>query len=282
MSMFTCAPASIVHSSPIQDARLLTTTTQALEEQALFLFSATQENSSIIVNGSEAGSRLFDWFAAQDEKTRGTLGVNYAFIPFEIEKISPPQAGSVIISNDDNEAVVYTLTSPRDGNLYFNRTAALNSVQGVIADLEDDSWKESFLGWRAPSGGVFSFHPGLTLVLEDPAFVLMFSTLASGQGNEPRITDAGKHSYVKEGESSCSLIGYTSAFSIDKCMRDGTIVMSTDETSFALLLMLEGDCTLSQNNETIHAGPGMSVLIPANETDISITGHASFVIMHLI
>lgn len=281
MAIYKCAPAAVANSSARLDARLLAASTTNLDEQALFLFSGAPETSSVIVNTEEAGLSVYDWYSRQSEEQLGKKTAPYLYIPFEAEKIAAPAGGSVIINNQDNEAVLYTLQSPEDGSLYFNKTEAL-AKKGNEGDLSDPAWKNDFLAWKSAPGSVFSFDPGLTLVLEEPAFVLMFSALVKGNGQQPMIADASRLIYVRDGEATPSMIGYTSVFELDRCVLDGSISMRTDDESFEVVLCIAGDATISQGDQIIHAEPGTSVLIPANQENVVVTGNATFIFIRLI
>lgn len=281
MAIYKCAPASVVHSSARADAVLLSTVSSGMDEQALFLFSGAPETSSVIVNTEEAGLSVYDWYSRQGEQTLGTKSKPYLYIPFEVERIAAPAGGSVIINNQENEALLYTIHAPEDGNLYFNKTDAL-AKKGNEGDLSDPQWKSEFLPWKSESGSMFSFNPGLTLVLESPAFVLMFSALAAGNAAEPMIADAQRYIYVREGQAKTSMLGYTSVFEVDRCELDGSVLLHTDEQSFETILFLDGDAVIAQGETTIHAQPGTALLIPAKEDGISVTGNATFLLMRLI
>lgn len=281
MAIYKCAPQSVVESSAAKDARLLSVSRQNLDEQAFFLFSGTPETSSILVNTELAGLSVYDWYSRQDEKTLGKKSRPYLYVPFEIEKISAPQDGSVIINNEENEAIVYTMEAPAEQVIYFNKTEAL-SLPGDHAGFEPASLQNDFLAWPTKPGSVFAFNPGLTLVLTAPAFVLMFSSLLKGDGTQPKIADAGKTLYVKDGQAKNSLIGYTSVFEIDKCELDGSIVLSTTDESYQILLLIGGEAVISQKDEVIHAQAGTAVLIPANEENVVVTGNAQFVSLQLL
>ncbi|MFI3284897.1 MAG: type I phosphomannose isomerase catalytic subunit [Erysipelotrichaceae bacterium] len=66
-------------------------------------------------------------------------------------------------------------------------------------------------------------------------------------------------------------------FTVDKLFLDGTsmkkIVGSTDETSFASILILEGSGTLSSNGETIDFKKGDSLFVTANHGEYQLEGN---------
>lgn len=71
-------------------------------------------------------------------------------------------------------------------------------------------------------------------------------------------------------------------FNVNKLELDGTVSLEADTKSFNSILVLDGNCTITANGETITATKGDSIFIDAGTGEYTIKGVAELIITDII
>lgn len=277
--------------------------------------STHKDGQCTIVEGPLAGQTLASYIKTNGKSVLGTHATVDNELPILIKLIDARDNLSVQVHPDDAYAISHEGDLGKTEMWYIiDAEEGAQLVYGFKRDMTKESFEAAIKGETltddlnyvdVKKGDVFFIEPGtmhaigkgiLIGEIQESSNVTyrVYDYGRKGNDGKPRqlhidkameVTNLTKASqskvnYTLEEEEgySHSILAECKYFIVERLDIQKEVTLSSDETSFHSLLILDGDLEISHDNEMIEAHKGDSIFIPANFGTYQMKGHGEVIL----
>ena len=282
-----------------------------------WMLCAREDGDNIILNGPFKG-QSFTEFVKANKAVLGTKGAKYEEFPLLIKFIDAKADLSVQVHPDDEYARVHENSYGKTEAWYIlDCDEGAELIYGFNKELTAEEFKNSiadntFLNYvnkvKVKKGDVFFISAGTLHAIGSGILlaevqqncnttyrVYDYNRMVNGKPRElhvekaidvtdtvpPTRTGDPDSAPVIDGDSTAQSLCQCEFFKMDTLEINGTHSINVTEESFVSLLVLNGNATLTANNESLDITAGNSIFLPAGCGDVKFKGNIKLLISTL-
>ena len=282
-----------------------------------WMLCAREDGDNIIANGSHKGES-FTEFIKNNKSVLGTKGEKYEEFPLLIKFIDAKADLSVQVHPDDEYARVHENSYGKTEAWYIlDCDEGAELIYGFNKELSSDEFRKSiedntFLNYvnkvKVKKGDVFFISAGTLHAIGSGILlaevqqncnttyrVYDYNRMVNGKPRElhvekaidvtdtvPPVRNGDPDSApVIKGDATEQALCQCEFFNMDTLDINGSYTFPVNNESFASLLVLCGEGTLSANDETLKLTAGDSIFVPADCGDIQMNGNIKLLVSTL-
>lgn len=269
--------------------------------------SCHKDGQSIVASGEYSGKTLSEYIQAQGDEILGDNAKKFDFFPILIKFIDAKSSLSIQVHPDDDYArrvegeygkseMWYIMEAEEDAYIYygFNREITKEEYRRRI---EDNTILEVLNKVPTKKGAAYYIEAGTVHAIGGGNVICEIQQNSNstyrvydydrrdkfGNPRELHIDKAIDVSVLKKapeisGAAKDGILAECNYFTAEKLSLDGCATIRIDTDSFRSIIVMDGKCTMKCCDEVFDITKGESVFVPAQNTNIELSGNAEIII----